>query len=88
MLAGPFPKRKHQCSTTHAVAEGRPISLFLPSGKLFGGTPRSDKARTQSEKLGLDCAHDDANPALMLNYAAQANWIGLVLFFLQELGYE
>jgi hypothetical protein len=61
--------------------QGRPILLSVLSGKLFGGTPRSDRARIQSEKLGVDCVHGDANHGLMLDYVAQANQIGLVLFF-------
>jgi hypothetical protein len=36
--------------------------------------------KNQPVKLGVDCAYDDTIPALILNYAAQANWIRIVLF--------
>jgi D-threo-aldose 1-dehydrogenase len=39
-----------------------------------------DVARGWSAKLGVDCSKDETISALMLNYAAQANKDGLVLF--------
>jgi hypothetical protein len=52
------------------------ILLFetTPQAHLFYPDP------SPSEKLDIDCAHDDTIPALMLSYAAQANENGLVLF--------
>jgi hypothetical protein len=40
----------------------------------------SDLTENWPVKRGVDCSHDDTIPALMLNYAAQANENELVLF--------
>ena len=58
---------------THGSFDARcpSISAFLEA--------QSDLAKNWPVKLNVDCSHDDTIPALMLNYAAQANENGLVL---------
>jgi D-threo-aldose 1-dehydrogenase len=70
------------------LAQGGPLRLAITHGALgtsFQAVSAFLKSNPEvkqnwSEKLALDCARDEIISALMLNYSAQANADGLVLF--------